>query len=188
MRILWGITGSYCNHQIVLEQIKKISKDHEIQFVVSDAVYSTTTRFFESDEFLNQLKKYTTKPILHSIVQVEPLSNQFDAMILAPLTATTLGKLAHGIYDGPVTMATKVMLRNQHPVICAISSNDILGISGENWMRVYNMKHFYFVPFYQDAPHTKPNSVVSEYEMLYETLECAMNQKQIQPVMKERRK
>ena len=95
----------------------------------------------------------------------------------------SVGKLAHGIADGPVTMAAKSHLRNGRPLVIAVSTNDALGAAAENIGRLLARKHFYFVPFGQDAPNQKPTSMVADFQKLPETLSLALRGKQLQPVL-----
>lgn len=45
------------------------------------------------------------------------------------------------------------------------------------------MKNYYFVPFRQDNPITKPNSIVFDPEYVIKTMECSLEKKQIQPIL-----
>lgn len=83
-------------------------------------------------------------------------------------------------------MAAKATLRNGKPVVLGISTNDALGLNGMNLMRLIAAKNIYFIPFGQDDPVKKPNSMVARMSMLYETVESAINGIQIQPVLVER--
>lgn len=80
-------------------------------------------------------------------------------------------------------MAIKAHLRNQKPVVIAISTNDGLSGSAENIGKLLNRKHFYFVPFKQDNPITKPRSIVFEFQDLIKTMEQALEGEQIQPIL-----
>ena len=57
-------------------------------------------------------------------------------------------------------MAVKSHLRNENPVVIAISTNNGLSGNAMNIGKVLNMKNYYFVPFKQDNPITKPRSIV----------------------------
>ena len=46
-----------------------------------------------------------------------------------------------------------------------------------------NRKNYYFVPFRQDNPITKPRSVVFDFGYLIKTIEMALDVKQIQPIL-----
>ena len=46
-----------------------------------------------------------------------------------------------------------------------------------------NRKNYYFVPFMQDNPITKPRSVVFDFDYLIKTIESALDGKQIQPIL-----
>ena len=184
-RILIGICGSFCNHQAVLKEIKKLSAHNDVQIVVTDNVNTLSTRFFERDVFVKELVDCTHHPIINSIVEAEKVgpNNNFDIMAITPLTATICGKFANGIYDSPVALAAKAMIRNQKNVVIGFASNDGLGLSGPNLMHLMSTKHIYAIPFAQDAPFKKPYSIVAKWELLEETLDKAYENEQIQPIL-----
>ena len=64
-----------------------------------------------------------------------------------------MAKLASGFIDTSVTMATKVTLRNENPVMLAVSINDGLGKACKNIGDLLNLKGIFFVPFNQDDPY-----------------------------------
>lgn len=80
-------------------------------------------------------------------------------------------------------MATKSHLRNNNPVVVAISTNDGLSGSAENIGKLLNRSNYYLVPFRQDNPITKPRSLVSDPTLIVKTLEFAFDGEQIQPIL-----
>ena len=127
--------------------------------------------------------------MIDSIVEAEPLGpkNPLDCMVIAPLTGNSMSKLANALTDSPVLMAAKATMRNIRPVVLGISTNDALGLNGVNLMRLMAAKNIYFIPFGQDDPIKKPNSLVADMdELIVETVEAALEGKQIQPVLIER--
>ena len=100
-----------------------------------------------------------------------------------PATGNSLGKLANAIVDTPVIMACKSHLRNQSPLVIAVSTNDGLSMSLKNIGLLMNMKNIYFIPFEQDNCTNKPNSLVARMEMVIPTMLSALENKQIQPVL-----
>ena len=95
----------------------------------------------------------------------------------------TIAKLANGITDTPALMATKSHLRNNNPVVLAISTNDGLSGSAENIGKLLNRNNYFFVPFKQDNPITKPRSIVADCKYLVPTLEKALDREQIEPIL-----
>lgn len=186
-RILVGISGSFCNHAKVLTQLKKLSKHNTLTFVVTENVYNCSTRFFTRNEFITRLEELSDAPIIHTIVEAEKVGpkNLYDIMLVVPCTATQCAKFVHGIYDNPLTLAMKAMIRNQKNVVIGFASNDGLGISGENLFRLFVMKYVYVVPIAQDAPDKKAMSVVACWEYMEETLEKALQNEQLQPILRE---
>ena len=81
-----------------------------------------------------------------------------DVLVVAPCTANSIAKLAIGITDTPLTMAVKSHLRNQKPVVIAISTNDALAGCAKNIGILQNYKNYFFVPYKQDNYKKKTNS------------------------------
>lgn len=181
-----GITGSFCNHSNVLQEFDKINnEEYEIVFFVTPNVFNTDTRFGMASELIQKLESISRRGVVSSIAESELLVNQgvIDQMIIMPCTATTCSKLVHGIYDNAVLMCAKSLLRNGHSVSLAIATNDGLGISGGNIMKLMNIKNIFLVPFGQDDYLRKPNSLVCDFTKCFETVDLAYQKKQIQPVL-----
>ena len=185
MTVGFAVCGSFCTFSVVFPIIKLLAKEHDIVPVFSDAAWSTDTRFGKAEDHIRNVTSLCGKEPIHSIVQAEPIGPKklLDALIIAPCTGNTLAKLAHGIADGPVTMAAKSHLRNGRPVILAISTNDGLGTAAENIGRLMSRKNYYLVPFRQDDPNGKPSSLVADMILIPETLRCAMRGEQTQPII-----
>lgn len=80
-------------------------------------------------------------------------------------------------------MAVKSHLRNGNPVVIAISTNDGLSGSAENIGKLLNRNNYFFVPFRQDNPITKPRSLVFDFNLIVNTLEYALDRQQIEPIL-----
>ena len=183
MRLIWGMSASYCNLDAVISQIALMN--HEFQFVCSHTLYHESSRFYNTHDFLNVLSSYSKNSIMHTIQETEMLTyTAFDGMILAPCTANTLAKLVNGIYDNGLLMACKVVLRNQKPIVVGFASNDALGIGAGNLAKALQMKNIYLVPLRQDDFINKPNSLVCDWNLLENTLISALEHKQLQPLLK----
>ena len=104
-------------------------------------------------------------------------------MIIAPCTGNTLAKLVNGITDTPVLMAVKAHLRNQRPLLLAIATNDGMGNNAKNIGMAINIKNVYFVPFRQDDPVKKPNSLVADMDKILDAALLALKKTQIQPII-----
>lgn len=80
-------------------------------------------------------------------------------------------------------MATKAHLRNHKPVVISISTNDALGLNAKNLGLLLAAKGMFFVPFGQDNPEKKPNSMIADVDLLIPTILEAMNGRQLQPII-----
>ena len=188
-RIGFGLTGSHCTYDAVFPEIEKlVNAGAEVVPVVTSTVKNTTTRFGKGEDWIKRIEELTGNKVIDSIVEAEPLGPKMplDCMVIAPITGASMSKFANALSDSPVLMAAKATLRNQKPVVLGISTNDALGLNGVNLMRLMATKNIYFIPYGQDDPFKKPNSMVARMTMLVETVEEAILGKQIQPVIVER--
>ena len=188
-RIGFGLTGSHCTYDAVFPEIEKlVNAGAEVVPVVTATVKNTTTRFGKGEDWIKRIEELTVHKVIDSIVAAEPLGPKIpvDCMVVAPITGASMSKFANALSDSPVLMAAKATLRNQKPVVLGISTNDALGLNGVNIMRLMSTKNIYFIPYGQDDPFKKPNSMVARMSMLVETVEEAILGKQIQPVIVER--
>jgi dipicolinate synthase subunit B len=55
--------------------------------------------------------------------------------------------------------------------------------NAENIGRLLNRRNYFFVPFRQDNPITKPRSIVFDPKYIKKTLESALDKEQIQPIL-----
>lgn len=191
MKIGFAITSSFCTFdKILINLIELKESGYDIYPIVSPNIIGSNTRFGSGDDFIKKVEMITENKIIYDIFEAEKFgpSNKMDAMIVMPATGNFIAKMANGITDNPVNLAVKATLRNESPIIIAVSTNDGLGLNGENIMRLYNQKNVYFVPFGQDNYECKPNSLIAHYNLLLPTLEEALKAKQIQPVLKEYKK
>ena len=120
-----------------------------------------------------------------TISDAEPIGPEslLDLLILFPCTGNTIAKLANGITDTPALMAAKAHLRNEKPLLLSISTNDALGMNMKNIGLLLNAKHIYFIPFGQDNPQKKPNSMIAHTELLIPAAKAALEGKQYQPLI-----
>mgnify|MGYP005776780975 FL=1 len=181
-----ALTGSFCTYQKVFEQIKKLQEAQaEIVTIFSDVSQKINSRFGEAEDFMKEAERITgTKPLL-TIVEAGPIGAKslLELLIILPCTGNTIAKLANGITDSPVLMAAKAHLRNDKPLLISISTNDALGMNMKNIGLLLNAKNIYFVPFGQDNPEKKPNSMIPKTDLVIPAAEAALEGRQYQPVI-----
>lgn len=180
------MTGSHCTVGAVIPAIKRLRSECALITVVfSYAINYTDNRFYTVEELKREISEITDVPIISSINGAEPIGPQklFDVLIVAPCTGNTLAKMANSITDTPALMAIKSHLRNQRPVVIAISTNDGLGLNAKNLGYLLNAKNIYFVPFRQDDPFNKATSLVANMGLMVDTVVYALQGKQLQPVL-----
>ncbi len=181
-----ALTGSFCTFDRVFTEFEKLAAEgahlYPI-FSVPSATYDT--RFGKAEDWYARAEKISDKPPVTTIIEAEKFgpSNLLDVLMIAPCTGNTLAKLAYGITDSPVLMAAKGHLRNNKPVVLAISTNDALGANMKNIGLLMNSKNIFFVPYGQDNYKTKPYSMVAHFDLIHPTILEALQGRQLQPVI-----
>ena len=184
-RLGLALCGSYCTYEMLFAAAEQLREDYDLIPILSETAASTDSRFGTAGEHIRRLRELSGREVVRTIAEAEPLGPKepLDALLIAPCTGNTLAKLAHGITDSAVTMASKAHLRNGRPVILAFSTNDGLSGSAENIAKLLNRKHFYFVPFRQDDPLNKPCSLQADFSLLGAAVSAALEGRQLQPLL-----
>lgn len=185
-RIGLGITASHCTYADVIPKIESLKlAGAQVIPVITQSVLHAATRFGTGEEWIKKIEESAGEKVISTFVDAEPLGPKYplDCMVIAPMTGNTLSKFANAATDSPVLMAAKATLRNGKPVVVGISTNDGLGLNGQNVMKLLNAKNIYFIPFGQDDPYNKPTSLVANFDKMLETVHHAIAfGRQIQPL------
>ena len=186
VKIGFVLTGSFCTFKKVIPKIKELKeKKASIIPIMSYNAYNLDTKFGKAEDFILEIENICENKIIHTIQDAEPIGPKglTDIMIIAPCSGNTMAKLACDIIDTPATMAAKSHLRNNRPLVIAPSTNNGLSGNAENIGKLLNRKNYFFVPFKQDNPITKPRSIVFDSDYIIKTLEFAIKGEQISPIL-----
>ena len=187
----FAVTGSHCTYAEVRPQMERlVGLGAQVVPIVSQTVVNTSTRFGEAGEWVERVEALAGRRAIASIPEAEPLgpSKLLDCLLIAPCTGSTLSRLANAQTDSPVLMAAKATMRNDRPVVLAISTNDGLGLNAHNIARLLTTKNIFFVPYGQDDPWNKMNSLVARMDLIPDALAAALEKRQLQPLLVERRR
>ena len=181
-----ALCGSYCTYAKLFEAAEALAEEYELVPIMSETAASTDSRFGPAREHIARLEALCGRPVTCTIAGAERFgpAEPLDALLIAPCTGATLARIAIGLGDSAVAMAAKAHLRNGRPLIIAFSTNDGLSGSAENIGRLLNRRDVYFVPFGQDDPANKPRSLQSDFGLLGQSVEAAMEGRQLQPLLK----
>ncbi|MEO4053467.1 dipicolinate synthase subunit B [Solibacillus sp. CAU 1738] len=185
-RIGLGITASHCTYADVVPKIEDLKNaGAQVVPIITPSVLHAATRFGTGAEWIEKIEAIAGEKVISSIQEAEPFgpSNPLDCMVIAPMTGNSISKFANAATDSAVLMAAKATLRNGSPVVIGISTNDGLGLNGQNVMKLLNAKNVYFIPFGQDDPFNKPTSLIADFTKMLETVHYALTyKKQLQPI------
>lgn len=182
----FALCGSFCTFSQVIKEMEALtSKGYEIVPIMSFNAFSTDTRFGKAIEHKERIEAICKRKIISTIPDAEPIGpkKMLDILLIEPCTGNTAAKLANGITDTPVTLAAKSHLRNNRPLLIAISTNDALSGSAGNIGKLINTNNVFFVPFRQDSPDGKPRSMISDFSKTEDAILCALKKEQLQPIV-----
>lgn len=182
----YALTGSFCTFRSTIQEMEKLVKlGCHVFPIMSFHSYNLDTKFGKAADFIEEIETLTGNKIIHTIQDAEPIGpkKMFDILIVAPCSGNTIARLANDIIDTPAAMAVKSHLRNDRPVVIGISTNNGLSGAAENIGKLLNRRNYYFVPFRQDNPITKPRSIVCDFKLIQKTLEYALDGEQIGPIL-----
>lgn len=182
----FALCGSFCTFSQVIKEMESLKmKDYEIVPIMSFNAFSIDTRFGKAKEHIERIEEICKRKIIATIPDAEPIGpkKMLDILLIEPCTGNTVAKLANGISDTPVTLAAKSHLRNNRPLLIAISTNDALSGSAANIGKLINTNNVFIVPFRQDMPEGKPRSMISDFSKTEDAIICALKKEQLQPIV-----
>lgn len=162
-----------------------VRRGYEVLPVLSFNAGTLDTRFMTAEHLRARIVEITGNEPIDTLAGAEPIGpkKMTDVFLIAPATGNSLAKLAAGIYDTPVLLGAKSHLRNDRPLVLAVSTNDGLGAAAQNIGRLLNVRNIYFVPFGQDDPVKKPRSLVADFSQIPRTIAAALSGVQMQPML-----
>ncbi|MBQ3182065.1 MAG: dipicolinate synthase subunit B [Clostridia bacterium] len=183
----YAMCGSFCTLERSIDELELLClSGYEVMPIMSEICYATDTRFGKAKDRIRQAEELCGNAVIHTVFDAEPIGPKalLDALIISPCTGNTLAKLAQGVTDSSVTMAAKAHLRNHRPLVIALATNDALSANLKNIGKLLEKKNVYFVPFAQNDPVKKPDSMIADFSLIGDTLAEAMEGRQIQPILK----
>lgn len=180
-KIGFVLTGEFFSFPLVIPKIKELINMGAL--VVP--IMSYNAKLKQSPECVKEIEEITSHKIISTIEDAQNIGIKHltDIVVVAPCSGNTLSKLANSIADTPATVAVNSNIRNENNVVIAISTNDGLAGNAINIGLLLNRKHFYFVPFRQNNPITKPYAISFDKNYLIPTIEQALISKQLQPIL-----
>ncbi len=181
----YAMCASFCTLESSLKTLEEIkATGEEIIPIMSENCAATDTRFGKAEGFIERVENICGNKLVTSIVEAERFGSiaPLDYLIISPCTGNTLAKIALGITDGVVTMATKAHLRCDRPLLIALSTNDAMSQNLKNIGTLLARKSVYFAPMRQDDPKNKPHSLVSDGEKIKEAFFAMKNGAQLRPL------
>ena len=186
VRVGFAFCGSFCTYDQVMPALERAKARYgDVTPIVSEKSAGTDSRFGPAHEFIREMERICDKRVIDTIPKAEPIGPKklLDVLVIAPCTGSTLSRLANGMSDTSVTMAAKAMWRNGRPVVVAVSTNDGLAGSAKNIAALLDKKHVFFVPYRQDDPVGKPTSLVADFTLINDTVDAALQGRQLQPLL-----
>ncbi len=182
----FAMTGSFCTFEAVLRQMEElVQRDYDILPILSDNAAKLDTRFMTASSLHERIRAITGREPIVTLQEAEPIGPKklTDLYLIAPATGNSLAKLVNGIFDTPALLGAKSHLRNDRPLVLAVSTNDALSSAAQNIGRLMAWRNVYMVPFRQDNALKKPRSLVADFTQIPKTITSALCGVQLQPMV-----
>lgn len=182
----FAMTGSFCTFETVLKQMHElVRRGYDVLPVLSFNASAMDTRFMTAEHLRERIIAITGNEPIDTLQGAEPIGprQMTDLYMIAPASGNTMAKLVNGIFDTPALLGAKSHLRNERPLVLAVSTNDGLSMAAQNIGRLLNWRNVYFVPFRQDDPVKKPRSLVADFVQIPKTISAALCGVQLQPML-----
>ena len=183
-KIGFAITGPFCGFKKIIEQLQKIV--HLGADIIPVMPANTYIDKLKNEKgIIKDIENITNHKILYKTKDIENLDfySLIDVVVVLPATSNTIAKLSNNIIDNSVTLFVTSNLKYEKPVVVGIASADGLTYGAENIGKLLSKRNYYFVPFRQSNPITKPSSLQFYPEYLIKTVELALSSEQIQPML-----
>lgn len=122
MKIILGVTGGIAVYKAIDLTSKLVQNGHEVRVIMTESAQQFVTPL--AFQALSRNPVYTDIFIEQNPAEIQhiTLGDWADIMVIAPLTASTLGKIVHGISDNMLT-ATVLAFTKQIYLAPAMNSN-----------------------------------------------------------------
>ena len=185
-KIGFVINELFDDNRKLIEEIKKLINQNAIVIpIVLINNYSIARNENKLNKFIDKLQDITGIKVISMIQEIEELNfkNILDILVMAPATGNIIAKLANDIIDEPTAIVANYHLIREKPIVIGIFANDGLSSASENIGKLLNRKNYFFVPFKQSNPITKPYAITFDFSYLSKTIMYALNKEQIQPIL-----
>lgn len=119
-RIVWGITGSGDRIEEIIENMIQLKNENGIKItvIVSKSGEQVLRWYKLWDRLVTSFSKVLVETNANVPFIAGPLQiGKYDLLVIAPLTANSTAKIAHGIADTLVTNAVAQTLKGRTPVL-----------------------------------------------------------------------
>lgn len=174
------ITKDIINKRKFLEIINSINSIQKIS-ILNSHDYKTMNLYIQR---IKMLKNASWKEIRYrenETLEFEKENNIDILLIIA--NEEIISKLANNIFDNWITKIAGYQLIKNKPIVLGIYASDGLSTNAENIGKLLNRKNYYFIPFKQPNPLTKPYFLSYDERYINKTIENALIGKQIQPIL-----
>lgn len=181
-----AMCGSFCTFARVLDAFSALDREqYDLVPIQSQAAYATDTRFGAAADFRAGLKRSVAAPSSIPSKKRSPSAQKSSSTCSSspPAPAIRSPSSPPASPTAPVTLAAKAHLRNERPIVLAVSTNDGLAGNAASLGALLNRRGYYFVPFGQDSAIKKPRSLVADFPQLPAALSAALQGQQLQPML-----
>lgn len=174
------ITKDIFNKKDFLLKINLINNFEKIS-ILNAYDYNTITLY---NKQIKSLKNSFWKEIRYKenkAIEFEK-ENELDILFIIA-NEEIISKLANNLFDTWITRLVRYQAIKNRAIVLGVYTKDGLSTNAENIGKLLNIKNYYFVPFKQSNPISKPYFLSFDESYISKTIDNALIKKQVQPIL-----
>lgn len=138
-----------------------------------------------TDKDISQIEKITKNKILYFDEGEinHKLIKSTDILILISCNGELIYKMANNIFDNSILNFIRLYKENKKPIVIGINSNNKVLFDFENIEKIYNNGSYFFIPVIFPNLISKPNLITFDSSLITKTIEEALDNIQIEPLI-----
>ena len=182
--IVFGFMEDFYIKEYLLYEINKMMKIKDLK-IIPILNYNKEKNIRKiTDKDISLIEKITKNKIYFNEDEINhKLIKSADILILTSCNEEFIYKIANNIFDNSILNFIRLYKENKKPIIIGINSNKKVFLDFKNIEKIYNKSSYFFIPIIFPNLISKPNLITFDSSLITKTIEAALDNTQIEPLI-----
>lgn len=183
--IVFGFMEDFYIKEYLLYEINKMMKIKDLK-IIPILNYNKEKNIRKiTDKDISLIEKITKNKMLYFNEDEinHKLIKSADILILTSCNGEFIYKMANNIFDNSTLNFIRLYKENKKPIIIGINSNNKVFLDFKNIEKIYNKSSYFFIPIIFPNLIYKPNLITFDSSLITKTIEAALDNTQIEPLI-----